>query len=293
MSTSDFELQFHGKTYAVSRRSVVDLLDQRNLSAATSYTVESSVPVAVFEAFVGALRTQRRVSVTKDNADSLSLLAKEFFDRGLLSECSFEILSSLRERVSALERQVEHQRLGDLNSRVEALERKLSKTEATRIEIPLRRDHPLEGIIDHLTRKYNRSVREKGLVTITSKSLDTDSNLEALAEVTSGSEFCSKDEPGQWVCWDFHEMRVRPTHYTMDGYWMKSWIFEGSVDGQDWTEIDQRNSPRDFRYGGTVTFRVAAPADWRFIRMTQRETNHEGNDLLALRAVEFFGTLFE
>jgi hypothetical protein len=29
------------------------------------------------------------------------------------------------------------------------------------------------------------------------------------------SYFCSNDEPGQLFCWNFQEMRVRPTHYTI------------------------------------------------------------------------------
>jgi hypothetical protein len=143
MSSSELELRFHGKAYAVPKKFVVDLLDQRNMSASTSYAVESSVPVEIFEAFVGSLQTQRKVSVTKENAASLSFLAKEFFLSELLSECSFDLLMTLRERVSVLERQTQQsvscevedrletqeEGLESLISRFEKLEGKLSKTE--------------------------------------------------------------------------------------------------------------------------------------------------------------------
>jgi hypothetical protein len=78
MSSSELELRFHGKAYVVPKKFVVDLLDQRNLFAATNYAVESSVPVEIFEAFVASLQTQRKVAVPKENAASLSFLAKEF-----------------------------------------------------------------------------------------------------------------------------------------------------------------------------------------------------------------------
>jgi hypothetical protein len=143
MSSSQLKLRFHGKAYAVPKLIVVDFLDQRNLFAATSYAVESSAPVEIFEAFVASLQTQRKVCVTKENAASLSFLAKEFFLSELLSECSFELLLTLRERISLLERQTQQSGSGEvedrletqeeglesLSSRFEKLEGKLSKTE--------------------------------------------------------------------------------------------------------------------------------------------------------------------
>jgi hypothetical protein len=105
--------------------------------------VESSVPVEIFESFLASLQTQRKVSVTKKNVASLSFLAKEFFLSELLSECSFDLLLTLRERVSVLEQQTQQSGSGEaedrletqeeglesLSSRFEKLEWKLSKTE--------------------------------------------------------------------------------------------------------------------------------------------------------------------
>jgi hypothetical protein len=146
MSSSELELRFHGKAYGVPKKSVVDLLDQRNLLAATSYAVESSVPIEIFEGFVASLQAPRRVSVTKESAASLSFLAKEFCLSDLLSECrafSFDIVLSLAERVSVLERQTRQSGSGEVEDRLETqeegleslswrfekLEGKLSKTD--------------------------------------------------------------------------------------------------------------------------------------------------------------------
>jgi hypothetical protein len=88
-------------------------------------------------------------------------------------------------------------------------------------------------------------------------------------------------------------MPVRPTHYTFWAPNLKSWVFEGSLDGSTWTEIDRQTDNQDFPGWNTVSFAVSKPAEFRFIRLTQTGTRHCGDDYLVLRAVEFFGTLSE
>jgi hypothetical protein len=166
-----------------------------------------------------------------------------------------------------------------------------------KVEIPMKEAKSLEGIISSLTKKHGGNVQEKGIVTITSKSVADDNPKYApknVADLTSDSSFASKDEPGQWVCWDFREMRVRPTHYTIRTYWLKSWVVEGSLDGSSWTEIGRQTNNQDFTdvLGNSASFAVST-AEFRFIRLTQTDKNHNGRDYLILYAVEFFGTLSE
>jgi hypothetical protein len=66
------------------------------------------------------------------------------------------------------------------------------------------------------------------------------------------SEFKSEDELGQWICFDFKTLRIKPTHYTIQtycgerkGHHLKSWAIEGSDDGVSWTEIDLRENNSD------------------------------------------------
>jgi hypothetical protein len=154
----------------------------------------------------------------------------------------------------------------------------------------------LPGIISYLTKKHGGNVQEKGIVTITSKSVSDQffRGVENVADLTSGGYFRSTDGPGQWVSWDFREMRVCPTHYTIWAQWLKSWGFEGSLDGSSWTEIDRRTHNEDFKdWNMGVSFVVSTPAEFRFIRLTQIGTDIDGHDCLCLNAVEFFGTLSE
>jgi hypothetical protein len=85
-----------------------------------------------------------------------------------------------------------------------------------------------DGIISCLTQKHGGNVHDKGIVSITSKSVfyddpkyagrnvaDLTSDLDRNVADFTGSIFQSGHEPGQWICWDFHEMRVSLTYYTI------------------------------------------------------------------------------
>jgi PHD/YefM family antitoxin component YafN of YafNO toxin-antitoxin module len=112
--TESFNLDFHGTQFTVPKLNLFNLFEhQRDLFDATSYEVQSSVPLGIFELFVKALGTGEKVSVTKENAGAVSLLAKEFWLDDLLSECSAlqmaslpELVAALSERISKLEHQL-------------------------------------------------------------------------------------------------------------------------------------------------------------------------------------------
>jgi hypothetical protein len=186
----------------------------------------------------------------------------------------------------------------------------------SKVEIPMEEAKSLDGIIAYLTKKHRGNVQEKGIVTMTSKSVSSsdddpfypmlavsdgrDCALKNVPDLTSDSYFLSKDEPGQLVCWDFREMCVRSTHYTIRAFYLKLWVVEGSLDGSNWTEMDRKTNNLDFdddlywnKKWNTASFAVSKPVEFRFIRLTQTDKRHDGSDYLVLCAVEFFGTLSE
>jgi hypothetical protein len=159
----------------------------------------------------------------------------------------------------------------------------------------------MNGIIAYLTRKHGGNVHEKGIITITSKSLYKDDPKYAAANVADlglAPCFGSKNEPGQWLCWDFHEMRVRATNYSVTTTALRSWVLESSMDGENWTVIDRQTNTLYFKIAQprgwpTESFTIAKPLESRFLRLTQTDAKHRGGDELLLGAVEFFGTLSE
>jgi hypothetical protein len=162
---------------------------------------------------------------------------------------------------------------------------------------PMKEEKSLDGVISYLTQKHGGNVHEKGIVTITSKSVFDDPMCSPAnaADFGSRAEFISTKEPHQWICWDFREMRLRLTHYTIRALVLRSWVVEGSMDGAGWAEIDRRTDSQDFTGDGwpVASFSVSHPGEFRFIRLTQRGINHNHNHTLLLAAVEFFGTLSE
>jgi hypothetical protein len=175
----------------------------------------------------------------------------------------------------------------------------------------LNQEKPFDGIISYLTTKYDGNVHENRVVNLTSSSVRSDYRfrLDSVVDLDSNSCFLSEDEPDQWVCWDFRERRVRPTHYTMIAPIVRSWDLEASEDGETWILIDHQVDNPDFddscldddEWFQTIwipaSYALSIPhwsaAAFRYIRLTQTDDRPNGDNVLALIAVEFFGTFEE
>jgi hypothetical protein len=178
------------------------------------------------------------------------------------------------------------------------------KTAVSEWERTWRVGHPFDGIIAYLTAKHGGNVHDQGIVTITSKSVGADSecSVKAIADFSKANgHFVSDDKEGQWVCWDFHELRVRLVEYSIRAFRLKHWILEGSVDGENWNTIYATGPFRDeadhfeFEQWNTDSFGIVSDqyVDCRFIRLTQTNKNLDGGHALYLENVEFHGIVFE
>jgi hypothetical protein len=235
----------------------------------------------------------------------LALSSQLISDQAKMKNRMGRLRSELRESVGECR---SHSEQG-IDAVGQALQRKL---EAVRVEVtwltktvepllkkvhcPLKEDKSTEGMISHLTKKHDGNVHEKGIVTMTSKSIYDDNPKCAakhVVDLVGNYWFMSKDEPGQWVCWAFCQMRVRPTHYIITAVGLKSWVVEGSLDGETWTEVHRQTNSQTFKERNQVSFAVGNADAFRFLRLIQLDSTHGGNDILDLRLLEFFGTLYE
>jgi hypothetical protein len=182
-----FILLFHGIEFTIPKGNLIDFFEHRpELITTECYEVQSSVPLEIFEAFVKTLETGENISVTDENADPISLLAKEFCLDELLSKCTaiqaasaaeltrissesvsqtdnqtssrfFDVAQELRESITTL-----NQQLDDLRSHISELEGNLAIMRAdlekwkslTKIEFPLKETKSVDGIISYLTQKH-------------------------------------------------------------------------------------------------------------------------------------------
>jgi hypothetical protein len=127
----------------------------------------------------------------------------------------------------------------------------------------------VNGIIAHLTRQCGGNVHDRHIVDITSESFETETEgtnshsgafdnsadlaAKNAADLETGSCFLSAyrgkkanipHTRNNWVCYDFKERRIVPTHYTIRTYGngpggphMKSWLAETSANGEKWREV--------------------------------------------------------
>jgi hypothetical protein len=158
-----------------------------------------------------------------------------------------------------------------------------------------KRSELLDGMIRYLTKKHGGNVDRKRVVMISSNTATFASRSwpSNAADFDFDSYFPLPEEPGRFIRWDFGQMRVRPTHDVIQTTSMRSWVVEGSVNGESWIEIDRQTDNDHCALMSTHPFPVTRSGEFRFVRLTQ---THEGSNKareLPLYAVEFFGTLCE
>lgn len=134
-----------------------------------------------------------------------------------------------------------------------------------------------------------------------------------LCKENPGWFWSSKEEPNQWVKFDFKNCRIRPDHYSIQTIsnslstkHLKNWVLEGTnadgftpsqVQENDpriiWTELDRRENNYDLSTLNSIAVFEVHDNDqfYRYIRLRMIGPNHYGNHTLAMKKFELFGTL--
>jgi hypothetical protein len=175
-----------------------------------------------------------------------------------------------------------------------------------RVDIPHTAGKPLDGILAHLTRKCGGNVHDKGVVDITSSSIDGDNpeyGPKNIANFTDSSHFGTKNQQGSWLCLNFKQMRIIPTHYTLVTFhdcrgWTAqhphSWILKGRDDKSQCRVFDERKGVTELNGPDrTATFAISKTMKCSAIWLTVSAPNWGEEFGLELYAFEVFGTLLE
>jgi hypothetical protein len=157
-------------------------------------------------------------------------------------------------------------------------------------------NYSLDGIISYLTREYGGNVHEVGIVEVSAKSHDPSLPPRNAVELQSESYFQSKDSPDQWLCYDFKNHRVKPSHYSIhahsNNWYLRSWMLEGSNDGSSWNCLDAQNDNSTTNSNHPIgTFPIAESSEYRLIRLRKTGKAANGHDHLILFGFEIFGQL--
>jgi hypothetical protein len=155
------------------------------------------------------------------------------------------------------------------------------------------------GIIAYLTREHGGNVQDRGIVEVAASSVHLSSHVAKNAvDLTTAAYFQSPNQPNQWFCYNFKDRRIRLTKYSIaahtSNWFLRSWVVEGSVDGNAWVSLDERKDNTDAHPGHPIaTFSVDQSDEYQFIRLRQTGKNAGNADWLILYWFEVFGFLTE
>jgi hypothetical protein len=110
--------------------------------------------------------------------------------------------------------------------------------------------------------------------------------------------FCTQNTPNSWICYDFKDMRVTLTHYSVrsrhddNSNHLRSWILEGSIDCKSWVEMDHHMNDSSLASQGAIaTFPISSTSDYQYIRLRHIGLSSSNCHNLVVNAIEFYGIL--
>jgi hypothetical protein len=158
-------------------------------------------------------------------------------------------------------------------------------------------ESPFNGIISHLTQKSGGNVCDRGIVSVTASG-ERSYQLNEIVNFDNSNIAQTINQPNSWICYDFKEMRVKVSHYSIrsrtdsDNYFPIQWTLEGSMDGNSWINFDSRTNRNELLgRGKSATFSTSSSQFVQMIRLRQQGKDSGGTDFLTLSAFELFGTL--
>ena len=108
---------------------------------------------------------------------------------------------------------------------------------------------------------------------------------------------CLTDEKeNAWFSVDFLGSEIKPTHYTLRHYilWniesLRSWIFEGSQNGKQWTTISKHIRDESLsQKGASHTWKVQCNEFYSHFRIQMTDKNDNGHWFLCCSGFEIYG----
>lgn len=167
------------------------------------------------------------------------------------------------------------------------------------------KEKSLKGIINHLNNKCSGNSFEKSIIDIKLSSYGF-GEIKNLVNFNEDSHyFFSKDIPNSWVQYDFKNIKVRPTHYTIRSSkeenkvdHPRNWVIQGSDTGLDgdWIDLDLRKDIECIEEPKSLhTFFIQTPLKqdeyYRFLRILQNGINAYNRHYLDFSCIEFFGSI--
>lgn len=171
------------------------------------------------------------------------------------------------------------------------------------ISIPFKENGEFNGIINYLRNNIKASIYDIINITASSGNNNKFGNPKnSIIFEDLSKDFRTNNSGDVWICFDFKSYRIIPSNYSIRSYNFgkdyphpRSWVIEGSNDGEKWTIIDEQKDC-SFLNGQnlvhTFTIQNSNCDKFQFIRLRQTGPNWENNRQLSFNSIEFYGKLY-
>jgi hypothetical protein len=158
---------------------------------------------------------------------------------------------------------------------------------------------PPDCIVHGLEQGFGRSGPLPQLLAVHSSADGCPAIFDAVNAANSRADsiFCTKDRPGQWLCYTFLDRPrfvsayvIESCPYEAGSVHPRSWALDGSNDGTEWTELDRRVENTVLNGASILgTFAIKRPGAFRQFRLCQTRPNHSGNHVFAVGYFDLCG----
>lgn len=161
---------------------------------------------------------------------------------------------------------------------------------------------PFNGVFHYLMDKHKKDLFTNNIIHLNFSTCATN-NPSSIVYQSQSPVFQTDNHPNSWIAFDFSNMKIRLTSYSLMSYYLgkpnfanpKSWVIEGSNDARMWIELDRQVENPDLNGKSKIkNFPIKEKFQaFKFIRMKQIGPNWAGMHQLTLSGIEFFGHLIE
>lgn len=159
------------------------------------------------------------------------------------------------------------------------------------------KEKEFDGILNYLQKNFNI----KDEISITYSSINAGDPFDLL-KYNESHYFETRNVPNSWICFRFNKHKINPSSYILKSYGSssnhqpKTWVLEGSKDGQDWRILDEQNNNSSLRGSDKVQlFSISKEKNnkesFEYIRIRQTGPNCLNHDYFELNSIEFYGQL--
>lgn len=167
-------------------------------------------------------------------------------------------------------------------------------------DLPYKENQTFSGIIKYLKDKQLNKIEDEINITHSSVRGNGQESSNVVLYERDDKYFCSKNLQNSWICFEFKNHQVILTDYIIkttvwNTNWNpKSWIVEGSLDGNTWDTLDEQKDCPYLKENNCVhKFTVSSQSSksYRFIRFSQTGPNWADSYHFSLKRLELYGNI--